>query len=121
HLTGVEAAPKGGPDRPSGSTRDRGLEPVVDGGERGRGRSGHRRPGPTDERTEDGYASTAGAGAAAPTGADGAARGEGAAHRTEHSEGVSPCAERRRSAGGQRGRVADARSAKIDSAERAAP
>jgi hypothetical protein len=72
----------------------------VDGGERGRGRSGRRRPGPTDERAEDRYASTAGAGATAPTRADGTASSKGAPHRAEHSEGVSPCTQRRRSAGG---------------------
>src|SRR6188768_2223041 len=117
HLAGVETGQNGGPDRPSGSTRDRALEPVMDGGDRGRGRSGRRRPGPTDERAEDGYASTAGAGATAPTGADGAASSEGAAHRTEHSEGVPSCTQRSRSAGGQRGRVADARSAESDCGE----
>ena len=31
HLVGVETGHKGGPDRPSGSTRDRAMEPVVDG------------------------------------------------------------------------------------------
>src|SRR5688572_27030339 len=88
HLAGMETGQNGGPDRPSGSTRDRALEPIVDGGETGRGRSGRRRPGPTDERAEDRYASTAGAGAAAPIGADGTASSEGAPYRTEHSEGV---------------------------------
>ncbi len=54
---------------------------MVDGGEQGRARSGRRRPGPTDECAEDRYASTAGAGATAPIGADGTASGKGASHR----------------------------------------
>ena len=31
HLSGLETGKKRGPDRPSGSTRDRALEPVMDG------------------------------------------------------------------------------------------
>lgn len=58
--------------------------PVMDGSDGGRGSFGQRRSGPTDERSEDGHASTAGAGAAAPIGADRAASREGVAHRSEH-------------------------------------
>ena len=59
HPAGVRDWQKMPRNPPSGSTPDRGPEPVLDEASEAQARSGRRRPGPGNERVEDRYASTA--------------------------------------------------------------
>jgi hypothetical protein len=61
-VEGAETAAEAGGDRPSGSSCDRAMEPVLDGVAGRQERSGRRRPGQRNERVEDRHASTARAG-----------------------------------------------------------